>query len=395
MACQINRYGVGACVGAALLVSAGCVSTGKGGAGDPSLTNLPSGTNHAGLAPGSVESAVAVPSNAPVDWQSMFKKPPAPEERSALEKRVERWTDASSAGDLLAKGRLQVALGQVRDGETSLRESLRMQPGNVDAWLELAVVYARTREAGKLFEVLGEVSDLMAGMSEVNPAVTLRYRFLSAQGYFLTGRTAEARNILSEMLARHSDFTPAYVALADSYLRDGKDSVAEFVVKRAMDRGKEDPSLDNLMGAIALARKDIKAAQASFSRAIELSPSFTQALVNRANLAIRENDLSAAEEDLNRAIGIDPSNPDALVARGIVLRKTGRADLARASFERVLENDPVNAAARFNLAVLNAIDLNRPAVALRLFEEVASMSQASPGMRASAERHIVDLKSLQ
>ena len=288
-----------------------------------------------------------------------------------------------------------MAIGRIHDGETSLREAVRLQPSNLDAWIELAAVYARSRESGKLFEVLGEVNDMVSGMSEVSPAIMLRYRFLLAQGYFMTGRVEDGRNILSDMIARNSDFTPAYVALADSFFRDGKDTVAEFVVKRAMDRGKEDPALENLLGAIAVSRKDSKTAMSHFNRAIEMSPGYCQALVNRANLLVRENDLSAAEEDLNRAVAVDPANADALVARGIVLRKTGRADLARASFERVLETDPVNVAARFNLAVLNALDLNRPAVALRLFEEVVSMSQASPAMRASAERHVADLRSLQ
>ena len=329
-----------------------------------------------------------------IDWQALFKKPPLPEERSELEKRVERWTDSHSAADLLLKGRTQLALGKVRDGEGSLRESLRLQSNNQEAWLELAGVYARTREAGKLFEVLGQINELVTGKSEVNPAVMLRYRFLMAHGYFMTGRADDARNILSEMIARHSDFTPAYVALADSFLREGKDAIAEFVVKRAIDRGKDDPALENLLGAIAIGRKDSKAASAHFSRAIEMAPTFCQALVNRANLAIREKDLSAAEEDLNRAIAIDPANTDALVGRGVVMRRTGRADLARASFERVLETDPVNAPARFNLGVLNALDFNRPDVALRLFEEVVSMSQASPAIRASAESYIADLRSI-
>lgn len=382
----------------AFCVAQGCVSTGDGN--DPATDGA--ATVAGAPAPGTPARLATAP-NGPVtgavtgaiDWQSLFKRPPLPEERKELEKRVERWAETASATELVAKARTQLALGRVRDGETSLREALRLQPANIDAWIELAAVYARSREAGKLFEVLGEVNDTTSGMSEVNPAITLRYKFLLAQGYFMTGRVEDARNILSELISRNSDFTPAYVALADSFFRDGKDTVAEFVVKRAMDRGKEDPALENLLGAIAVTRKDAKSAMSHFNRAIEMSPTYCQALVNRANLLMRDNDFSAAEEDLNRAISIDPSNADALVARGIVLRRTGRADLARASFERVLETDPVNVPARFNLAVLNALDLNRPAVALRLFEEVLSMSQASPSMRASAERYVADLRSLQ
>lgn len=380
---------------ALFLVAPGCVSR---NAAVPSNGSLGDGVSMQGDAgPGLLGQPSALEADTqavPVDWSSLFKRPPMPEERSVLEKKIMRWTDSKSATELLAKGRMELALGRIRDGEGSLRESLRLQPSNEEAWLELAGVYARTREAGKLFEVLGEINEAIALKSEINPTVMLRYRFLLANGYFMTGRGGDARNILSDMISKHVDFTPAYVALADSYLREGKDSVAEFVVKRAIDRGKDDPSLENLLGAIALGRKDNKAAASHFGRAIEMAPTFVQALVNRANLSISDNDLSAAEEDLNRAIAIDPANTDALVCRGIVLRRTGRADLARASFERVLETDPVNAAARFNLGVLNALDLNRPDVALRLFEEVVSMNQASPSIRARAESYIADLRSL-
>ena len=329
-----------------------------------------------------------------IDWRQYFRRPPAPQERSELARRIERWSDSQAPAEVLARARGQIALGKINEGEASLREALRLQPVNDEAWLDLAGVYARTRDASRLFEVLGEINDSIAGKAAANPAQVMRYRFLLAQGYFLTGRSGEARTILSDMIVRYPDFTPAYVALADSYLREGRVQIAEFVVKRAMDRGKDDAALENLMGAVALARKDAKAAAGHFSRAVEMAPTYVQALVNRANLAIRENEMATAEEDLNRAVAIDPANADALIARGVVYRRTGRSELARSAFERVLEVDPVNAGARFNLGVLNAVDLNRPEVAARLFEEVATMSHAPKGIRTSAEGYLADLKSM-
>lgn len=389
--CQISVF---LCAVAGVLpFLVGCVSTG----GAP--TSEKTGRDLDVISPASAGDPLPVISagkeaNQQVDWRQYFKRPPSAGERSELARKVERWSDSQSPDEVLARARNQIALGKIREGEASLREALRLQPGNQEAWLELAAVYARTRDAGRLFEVLGEVNEMISGKPDVQPGRIMRYRFLLAQGYFLTSRQDEARNILSDMIVRHPDFTPAYVALADSYLRDGKAQIAEFVVKRAMDRGKDDAALENLLGAVAVQRKEFKVAAAHFSRAIELAPTYCQALVNRASLAIRENDLAAAEEDLNRAVAVDPANSDALIAKGVVFRRTGRADLARAAFERVLEIDPVNANARFNLAVLNAVDLNRREVALRLFEEVASMGQAPASLRASAESHVADLKSM-
>ncbi|MEY4631968.1 MAG: hypothetical protein RIQ81_2088 [Pseudomonadota bacterium] len=378
---------------ALLIGGSGCVTSGgapvtKQPARDLDIAQAPAGAEQLPVIGATNEAAAAV------DWRQYFQRPPTQQERSELARRVERWSDSKSPSEVLARARGQIALGKVNEGEASLREALRLQPVNDEAWLDLAGVYARTRDASRLFEVLGEINDSIADKAAANPVQVMRYRFLLAQGYFLTGRGGEARTILSDMIVRYPDFTPAYVALADSYLREGRPQIAEFVVKRAMDRGKDDASLENLMGAVAFSRKDFKAAAGHFSRAIEMAPTYGQALVNRANIAIRENEMSAAEEDLNRAIAIDPANPDALIARGVVYRRTGRAELARAAFERVLEVDPVNASARFNLGVLNALDLNRPEVAVRLFEEVASMVHAPKSIRASAEGYLGDLKSM-
>lgn len=329
-----------------------------------------------------------------IDWQQFFQPAPDVVERSRLEMRVAHWVDTGSPAELLGKARAELALGKIRSAEANLREALRLLPSDLDAWVELAGVYARTREPVKLFEVMGEIDDKLASRSEVNPAIRLRVAFLKATGLEMAGRSAESRDALSSLIQTHGDFTPAYVALANSYLNAGRDSVAEFIAKRALDRGKEDPAIENILGAVALRRNDVKGAVAHFNRALELAPTYGQALVNRATAALREANNAGAEEDLNKAIALDPNNAQAMVVRGVLMRRTGRVDLAQAAFERVLEIEPLNPEARFNLAVLTAVNGKNLDRAIRLFQEVITLPGISPELSRRAQQGLSDLKAM-
>ena len=51
-------------------------------------------------------------------------------------------------------------------------------------------------------------------------------------GYIERGDRAKGHKVLSDLISVEKSFIPAYVSLATSYIRGGKASVAEFVVRR-------------------------------------------------------------------------------------------------------------------------------------------------------------------
>jgi len=151
--------------------------------------------------------------------------------------------------------------------------------------------------------------------------------------------------------------------------------------------------LHNILGVVAERRNDSAVARSNFNRAIEISPTFGPALVNRAGASMREGEMAAAEEDLLRALLYDPANVDALVSLGILQRRTGRHEAARSSLEKAVAVDPESAVARFNLAVLMVSDLKKPAVARRLFSEVLQTTSVSPEIREYARNYLSDLEA--
>ena len=198
--------------------------------------------------------------------------------------------------------------------------------------------------------------------------------------------------VLSDLIGINKTFAPGYAALVSSYMNMGKDGVAEFIAKRGLDRGNDDPMLMNILGVLAERKNEGVAARSWYNKAIEAAPTFSPALVNRANLAIKELEFGPAEEDLLRALMYSPTSVDAQVALAIVFRRTGRTNLAKDSLTKTLEQDPDSAIARFNLGVLMMVDLNQSATATRLFNEVLQISGSHAELRDQAKNHLAELR---
>ena len=79
------------------------------------------------------------------------------------------------------------------------------------------------------------------------------------------------------------------------------------------------------------------------------NPATRLAWQNLGTTQLQARDVKSAETSLRRAIQIDPSLAGAYTALGVVLAQTGRRDEAIAAWKRALELDPSDENAAFNL----------------------------------------------
>lgn len=333
-----------------------------------------------------------LPKMAVTNWQAFFKAPPSEKERHLLEQRLAGWQDTSSPKDLVAKGRDEEALGRYAAAEADFRKALRLKADDLDAALELAALYLRKKSVGDAFDFLAQVKEGLSTSDEVGQTLVFKYRYTLAVAYIARGDRAKGHKVLSDLIGLDKTFAPAYATLAASYLAIGKDSVAEFVVRRGLDRAKDDASLLNLMGVIAQKQRDPEVARSWYDKALVATPTYAPALVNRAALSTLSLEYGAAEEDLIQALSFDPQSVDALVALGIVQKRQGNLSGAKASFAKAVDLSPDDAYARFNLAVLLADDLKKPNEALRLFHEVLQTATPGSELRDLARNYINDLR---
>lgn len=116
---------------------------------------------------------------------------------------------------------------------------------------------------------------------------------------------------------------------------------AEFVLFRG---------LQTMLGRDALTRS-----ANAFARSVSVDPSFTEALVELGNTALRQRvniRIGVAMEALRRAAGTRSAEvPAVLLVRGRVEREAGSLDSSRAALRRLVELEPANAVARFEFAV--------------------------------------------
>lgn len=333
-----------------------------------------------------------IPPTAVIDWQKFFKAPPTPNQRGILETKLQRWNDNKDADSMIEKGRAELALGQLTNAEASFRTAIRLKANHPDALLELASLDIRRKNWVAAFDLLAQIRESILNSDNTDQSYVFRYRYTLAVAYLGHGERDRGHKVLSDLIGIDKAFAPAYVALATSYLASGKDTIAEFVAKRGLDRTQNQAPLLNILGLVALQRKEIETARDWFERALALNPNYSQARVNRALISVRQLEYAAAEQDLLKALTQEPNNVDALIILGIVQRKQGNFSGAKASLAKATDLDPDNPFARFNLAVLTADNLKKPNEAVRLFSEVLQTLGSSNELKQIARSYLDGLK---
>lgn len=328
------------------------------------------------------------------NWQKFFKGPPAAKERIGLITAVKKAESASTSEELVIRGRNEFSLGLISSSESSFRQALRKDPKNIDAMIELAATLQRQRKTRGSFEVLANARSQLNQQESPDPSQVFRYRYTLAMAHLANDERDKAHPILSDLVGKDRTFLPGYAALAFSYLKDGKDAVAKFIIDQAIDRGGDHASLYNILGLLAERQGNSSSAKAQYNRALALSDSYAPALVNRANLYVSNQELSMAEADYKKALEVDPANVDALIGLAAVFRRTGRHNSAKEKLLRVLDLDTDNPNARFNLAILMRDNLKDEGLALRYYNEVTQSDRASPRLKEMARASIEEIRGL-
>ena len=329
---------------------------------------------------------------AKVDWRSLFKRPPGPRDKSALETAIKKWRAESAPASLLKIARGEQAMGRLVAAETAYRETIRQMPDDPVPNLELAQLYLKMNRLDEAFDYIARVRDLIGGAE--NPARVLRfqYRYTLALGLLGRGEAKEGTAILSDLLEADPTFSPAYQALGTAYLNQDRLKIAEFIGKRGLDRGGKDAALITLLGVIAWRQGKATKAKKLFEKAMAASPTFASPMINRANLSIERGEYEEAELDLQRAISLEPGNVEARISLGILYRKTGKYNASQDVLNQAIRLNPESAHARFNLAILMDTAFRNPDEALRLLYEVLQVRESTRKLRTLARFHIDGLR---
>lgn len=179
----------------------------------------------------------------------------------------------------------------------------------------------------------GRLADAAEGLTKAEPLFPTDVRLLVNLGYVLSQLSVGSEETIGARLAR-----------------------ARVLFQRAASLAPRMPQPRAGLAEVYYRQGDSEAALSEIDRALLLAPS-CQYHSWRGHILSDLSRLEEAEAALQKAILECPEQLDALIMLGAVIADRGRPADARQMWEQVLAIDPANAAARENLAILEASKL--------------------------------------
>jgi len=195
-----------------------------------------------------------------------------------------------------------------------------------------------------------------------------------------------------DVLVRHSKNPRALSELALSYLDKGELDSAELLGAEALKADPKSAIAERTAGLISLKQGDDAVAFRHFARATELDPKDTTARLNVATVLLQAGVYDKASEQFRVALEAEPENTSAALGLAAARRGQGKRDEsgpfleAEKLIKAVLEREPKNLDATYNLAVLYADFLKRPADASPLYQRFLDQAPKAHPARPEAER---------
>ena len=298
--------------------------------------------------------------------------------REAIALDANLWEARYDLGSLLASA------GDLAGSEEQLALAAKLSPDSQDVAVALAEV-RRRRDEQKL--AADGLSDFVRDHPSAIDARTLYVASLRESGQ-IDKAIAEAR----EVLVRKPADASALAELSLSHLAKGEKEAAALLAKQALDSSPNSAVAHRATGLLNLANGDDAEAFTEFRKAAAADPHDTTSRLNMGVVLLHAGAYAKAEEQYREILKVSSDDTEAQVGLAAALR--GGADSAhpqkleeaRTMLEGVLAADPHETSALFNLAVLYADFLKKPADAAPLFRRFLADAPGDHPLRGDAER---------
>lgn len=337
---------------------------------------------------------------------------------------------ASSLAEELAE--LYVQSGQIRSAVAEFEETVRRNPGDVNARRILGRLYtARIREGQStrmnedmLKQAVGQyekVTELAPRDKEAWLMLGRLYKLLQnspgaerafkkaleidesdedaltglAMVYSDLGDTASASQMLKRV-AEKNPSTRTLLALASAYeqLRQYREAAEAY--RRALDLSPDNLDLKRAWAQSLFAAEEYDKAQAAFEELLSTESNDLLALLRLSQIHRQKQDFAKAEEYAKRAAKLDPTNLEVQYNEVSLLEAQGKLPEAIARLKEMLaamEKRPSSLGDRTNRVIL----LERLGLLHRMADQTAEavaafreMAQVDPDSAARAEAQIID-----
>jgi Flp pilus assembly protein TadD len=300
--------------------------------------------------------------------------------REAIQVDPNLWEARYDLGVVLA------GAGDLAGAEDALSATAKLAPDQQDVAVALAEVRRRREETKR-------AADGLADFVRDHPnAVEARTVYLASLEE--SGQLDKAINEGREVLVRKPADATALAELALSHLARGEKEAASLLAKQALDANPNSAVAHRATGLLDLANGDDAEAFAEFRKASQADPHDTTSRLNMGVVLLRAGAYAKAEEQYREILKVSPDDVEAQRGLAAALRGQGDAqhaqklEEARSLLEKVLAANPHDASALFNLGILYADFLKKPADGAPLFRRFLSEVPLDSPLRGEAQKHI-------
>jgi tetratricopeptide (TPR) repeat protein len=332
----------------------------------------------------------------PVAVAKMVQGVVAAKDPSGVERGIQLLREAVATDPYLWEARYDLGVvlasaGDLAGAEESLTKAAKAAPEAEDVALALAEVRQRRGEHRPAADGLGD-------FVESHPAA-LAPRTLYVACLRDSGQIDKAIREAREVLVRKPGDASALAELALCHLAKGERDEASLLAKQALDSDAHSAVAHRASGMIALSRGDDATAFLSFVKATQADPRDTTARLNMGSVLLRAGAYSKAAEQFRAILQVLPDDGDATLGLAAALKGEGvatkdggpKVQEAKMLLEKLLTRSPHNTGALFNLGVLYADVLKRPADARPLFQRFLSDAPSDHPARPDAARYASSL----
>ena len=181
------------------------------------------------------------------------------------------------------------------------------------------------------------------------------------------GDTMAAAQIAERALAANHADGILYNLVAWLREEQGRFAEAEALLRTALERTPDDPTLQLGLGVVLRKQGQLKAAVKCFEQAIRLDEGWAAPWFERGQTFEKGGALADAGRDYEHAIKLEPDNAPVLAALASLHARQGRPELARPLAKQALALEPGNLLACNALAIV-AIEARDHAAAISLLE---------------------------
>ncbi len=169
------------------------------------------------------------------------------------------------------------------------------------------------------------------------------YRLSKVEILFHQKKFKEAENTLSDLLSEDSNNIHYLSLLAEIYLRQDKNDLANSIIDRAIGLSPDTPNLFYIKSLIAIQQERLSDAENHINQAIKMDPYDADYFALLAKIKLDRKQFDDALETANQALAIDAENLLALNTRSTTLIKLNRTEESFETIEGALRNGPNNA----------------------------------------------------